>query len=150
MLAIGTSNTVTKGDGNSRPVGSKRRDSRRPVRPRTCPKSPKKKSSQRFVYLRSACTYTQMHAHATCMSTDNLHSVTVQSRSPNYQYMPSKKVSAYLSEQYVRIAILPFLELTHCSCVVSKPVTTQVFFYTRCQWNVYLRHACAQQEHQTQ
>ena len=26
MLAIGTSNTVTKGDGNSRPVGSKRRD----------------------------------------------------------------------------------------------------------------------------
>ena len=43
MLAIGTSNTVTKGDGNSRPVGSKRRDSRRPVRPRTCPKKPKKK-----------------------------------------------------------------------------------------------------------
>ena len=40
---------------------------------------------------------------------------------------------AYLSEQYVRIAILPFLELTHCSCVVSKPVTTtQGFFDTRC------------------
>ena len=45
MLAIGTSNTVTKGDGNSRSVGSKRRDSRRPVRPRTCPKKPKKKSN---------------------------------------------------------------------------------------------------------
>ena len=29
MRATGTSNTVTKGDGNSRPVGSKRRDSRR-------------------------------------------------------------------------------------------------------------------------
>ena len=43
MLAIGTSNTVTKGDGNSRAVGSKRRDSRRPVRPRTCPKKPKTK-----------------------------------------------------------------------------------------------------------
>jgi hypothetical protein len=49
MLAIGTSNTVTKGDGNSRSVGSKRRDSRRPERPRTCPKN-KKKSHRNVSY----------------------------------------------------------------------------------------------------
>ena len=51
--AVGVSRTVIKGDGNSRAVGSKRRDRenvicRRPVRPKTCQK---KKSSQRFVYL---------------------------------------------------------------------------------------------------
>ena len=45
--------------------------------------------------LRSACTYTQMHAHARCTSTDNLPAVTVQSRCAS-PHMPSKKVSTYL------------------------------------------------------
>ena len=41
--AVGVSKTVIKGDRNSRPVGSKRRDRenvicRRPVRPNTCQK----------------------------------------------------------------------------------------------------------------
>ena len=46
--AVGVSKTVIKGDGNSRAVGSKRRDRedvicRRPVRPKTCQKKPKEK-----------------------------------------------------------------------------------------------------------
>jgi len=42
------------------------------------------------------CTYTQMHVHATCMSTDNLHSVTVQRRCPDHRTCPAREVSTYL------------------------------------------------------
>ena len=39
-----------------------------------------------------------MHVHATCMSTDNLHSVTVQRRCPDHRTCPAREVSTYLSD----------------------------------------------------
>ena len=39
-----------------------------------------------------------MHVHATCMSTDNLHTVTVQRRCPDHRTCPAREVSTYLSD----------------------------------------------------
>ena len=63
MRATGTSNTVTKGDGNSRAVGSKRRDRedvicRRPVRPKTCQKKKKVIATFRIPEARMRATGT--------------------------------------------------------------------------------------------
>ena len=59
--AVGVSNTVIKGDGNSQSVGSKRRDRedvvcRRPVRPNTCQKK-KVIATFRIPEVREYCIY---------------------------------------------------------------------------------------------